>query len=127
MVLRHETLANGVGKLSEEARCFELFAPRPREKPYIGRSTSGLVRAEIVPRGCLDWPEGTWRGGRWSHKRSTGRPRLLRKGTQRLGGKRRRQNGVYHESLNGYYPIPLWLEFFFWTDGDGAAGLGIRL
>ena len=113
----HGTLPNGVGKLGDELRCFELFALRHGEKLYIGRRTSGLVKAEIVPRDVVTGENTSWEEGAENANRSTGDQSSSSRDLNGLG--KTEEDGM--ESIMGqwneYYPSPLRPEFVFWTDG----------
>ena len=84
----HGTMPNGAGNLGKEVRCFELFALRHGEKLFVGKSTCGLVRAEMIPRDVLTGHDIGGVGG----ADGTGKPRtqLIRWATQWLGENRSR-------------------------------------
>ena len=112
----HGTLPSGVGKLGEEVRCFELFALRYGEKLYIGRSTTGLVKADIIPPDVLT---GQNTGGEEGAETANEERDPSSYGTRLNGLGENEEDGM--ESImghwNGYYPTPLGPEIFFWTDG----------
>ena len=113
----HGTLPSGVGKLGEEERCFELFALRHGEKLYIGRSTSGLVRAEIVPRDVLTGQDTGGEQGAAGGNEEKGNASAY--GGELNGMEKTEQDGIASimGHWNGYYPAPLGPEIFLWTDG----------
>ena len=113
----HGTLPNGVGKLGDEVRCFELFALRHGEKLYIGRSTSGLVKAEIIPRSVVTGESTSGEEGADKANRSA---RDQGSYGRDLDGLWRTEEDAMESIMghwNGYYPSPLGPEIFFWTDG----------
>ena len=113
----HGTLPNGVGKLGDEVRCFELFALRHGGKLHIGRSASGLVKAEIIPRDVVTGENTSEEERAGNAKRSTGDQSYYGRDLNGLG--RTEEDGMESimEHWNGYYPSPLGPEIFFWTDG----------
>ncbi|KAK4693687.1 hypothetical protein P7C71_g3758, partial [Lecanoromycetidae sp. Uapishka_2] len=113
----HGTLPTGVGKLGDEVRCFELFALRHGEKLFIGRSTSGLVRTEIVPRDVLTGENTGIGEGAENASRSTRDQSPRGRHFNPLGKTEEDDMASIMGHWNGYYPTPMGPEIFFWTDG----------
>lgn len=79
----------------------------------MGSSTSGLVKAEIIPRDILTGQNIAWvEGGEGTDK---GEEEPSSYSGQRLNGLEE-TDGDGMGQWCGYYPAPLGPEIFFWTD-----------
>lgn len=84
---------------------------------YMGRTTSGLVRAEIVPRDALTGENTNGKEGADNESRSTRDQSSYGRDPNGLGETEDDGLELFMGHCNGYYPTPMGPGIFFWTDG----------